>query len=308
MRWRPSPFTGTIDVGGVAAEFEAGATIVLQALHHNWQPLAVFCRELETVLGHPAQANAYYTPRSAQGLAVHHDTHDVICLQVSGEKRWLVYEPAIELPLKDQRYSKELGGPGEAVEDVTLTPGDTLYLPRGWLHEALTSDTDSLHVTIGVNLYTWLDAFKAALDECGEELEFRRSVSDDGETEADLLQLLAARLRPEDVARRRRERFVKGRRAVLDGQLEQLRALEHLTLETPLERRPTVIAELDFPRLDFHGKTITFPAHVEAEVDFIATADEPFTLSELPGDLDEKGRLVLGHRLIREGFLRALPA
>ena len=46
-----------------------------------------------------------YTPRSAQGLPVHHDTHDVFCLQIAGEKRWLVYEPRLELPLPDQRYS-----------------------------------------------------------------------------------------------------------------------------------------------------------------------------------------------------------
>ena len=36
----------------------------------------------------------------AQGFKVHHDTHDVFCLQVEGEKRWLVYPPVLELPLK----------------------------------------------------------------------------------------------------------------------------------------------------------------------------------------------------------------
>ncbi len=65
-------------------------------------------------LGHPAQVNAYYTPRAAQGLPVHHDTHDVFVLQVAGEKRWLVYEPALELPLRNQKYSAELGEPGRA--------------------------------------------------------------------------------------------------------------------------------------------------------------------------------------------------
>ena len=94
------------DVAAVAAEFEDGATLVVQALHHWWPPLAAFCRRLEAALGHPAQANAYYTPRSAQGLPVHHDTHDVFCLQVAGEKRWLVYEPVLELPLQDQRYGR----------------------------------------------------------------------------------------------------------------------------------------------------------------------------------------------------------
>ena len=137
---------------------------MLQGLHHTWLPLARYCRALEAFLGHPAQANAYFTPRGSQGLPVHHDTHEVFSLQVAGEKRWLVYEPVLELPLKDQRYRSELGAPGEPVLDVTLRAGDTLYLPRGWLHQALTSGSDSLHITVGVNVRRWLDEARAALD------------------------------------------------------------------------------------------------------------------------------------------------
>src|SRR5829696_2750734 len=163
LSWRPDPFTGVADVRRVLAEFEAGATIVLQRLHHSWLSLARYCRLLEAFLGHPAQANAYYTPRGSQGLPVHHDTHEVFSLQVSGEKRWLVYEPALELPLKDQRYRPELGEPGEPVLDITLRAGDTLYLPRGWLHQALTSSSDSLHVTVGVNVRRWIDEARAVV-------------------------------------------------------------------------------------------------------------------------------------------------
>ena len=154
VSWRPTGFTATANVERIAAEFERGATVVIQALHLYHLPVAEFCRALEADLAATVQANAYYTPRSAQGLPVHHDTHDVFCLQIAGEKRWLVYEPRLELPLPDQRYSEELGEPGEPVLDVTLTPGDTLYLPRGWLHEALTSDADSLHITVGIKVYT----------------------------------------------------------------------------------------------------------------------------------------------------------
>jgi bifunctional lysine-specific demethylase and histidyl-hydroxylase NO66 len=288
----------------VLAEFEAGATIVLQALHLSWAPLASFCRLLELALGHPAQANAYFTPRSAQGLAVHHDTHDVFVLQVSGEKHWRVYEPVLELPLRDQRYSKELGGPGEPVEDVVLAAGDAMYLPRGWLHDALTTDSESLHLTIGVNVYTWLDAVKSALEDCADDLEFRRSASDDGEMPPDLLELLGARLSSSDTARRRRDRFVKSRRPIREGQLSQLRGLETMTVETRVERRPTTIAQLEFPRLAFEGKTLAFPEQVREDVEFIAASDGPFSASQLPGGLDEEGRLVLVRRLVREGFLQ----
>jgi hypothetical protein len=57
LSWRP-PFTKTADVERVLAEWEDGATIVLQALHVFWHPLAVFCRLLEEALEHGVQANA----------------------------------------------------------------------------------------------------------------------------------------------------------------------------------------------------------------------------------------------------------
>jgi ribosomal protein L16 Arg81 hydroxylase len=289
------------EIGRVLAEFEAGATLVLQGLHHTWPPLAEFCRYLEIELGHPAQANAYFTPRDAQGLPVHHDTHDVFSLQVAGEKRWLVYEPALELPLKDQKYGPELGAPGEAVHDVTLRAGDTLYLPRGWLHQAMTSSTDSLHITLGVNVYTWLDAFKAALVECGDDVSFRRSPDGDAE---ELLEALSARLAPDEVTGRRRRKLVSTRRPLLPDQLTQLRELESLALESLLERRPTVLFDLDGSTLVFEGKTVALPAVAREDLEFIASADDAFAAADLPGDLDDETRLVLVRRLVREGFLR----
>ena len=221
--WRPVPSRAWPTSARVAEAFDAGATIVVQGLHHWWPALATFCRSLEAALGHPAQANAYWTPRSAQGLPVHHDTHDVFCLQIAGEKRWLVYEPVLELPLKDQRYVAELGAPGEPVLDVTLQAGDTLYLPRGWLHQAMTSDVDSLHLTVGVERLHLARRVRAALEECADDVGFRRSP--DGGSADELLGALAERLGRTTFARRMRRELVRGRRPVLDGRVGQLRAL-----------------------------------------------------------------------------------
>ena len=246
--WSPQPFSRSADVHRVLGEFEAGATVVLQGLHYNWRPLAEFCRGLEAALGHPVQANAYYTPRGSQGLPVHHDTHDVFVLQVAGHKRWLVYDPVFELPLRNQRYKAELGAPGDPVHDLTLAAGDVLYLPRGWMHEALTSDADSLHITVGVNVYSWIDAVRAAVDSCADDIDFRRSVPVEGEQSVDLLERVRERLAAESVARRMRSRLVRSRRPILGGQLGQLRALDDLTADTELRRRPTVIADLEHIR------------------------------------------------------------
>jgi bifunctional lysine-specific demethylase and histidyl-hydroxylase NO66 len=310
--WRPSPFSSTADVERVAAAFADGATIVVQGLHHWWEPLALFCRALEGELGHPAQANAYYTPSDSQGLPVHHDTHDVFVLQLSGEKRWLVYDPVWELPLKEQRYRPEMGEPGSPVLDVTLRAGDTLYLPRGWLHEALTSATDSLHLTLGVSVYTWIDAFRAAVAACAHDGRFRRSVPADGDGGAELVEALAERLEPDAVARRMRRRFVRTRRPIREGRLSELRALAELAADTQVERRPTVVADLGWEdgrlALAFEGKTVLFPAQAQAELEDLFAADGPFRARNLRGDLDDPGRIVLVRRLVREGFLRLVRA
>jgi hypothetical protein len=196
----------------------------------------------------------------------------------------------------------------EPTDDLVLRGGDTLYLPRGWLHQAETSDTDSLHLTIGINAYTWLDAARAALGPLEQDVSLRRGVYPDRHVAAELAERLRAELDPEDVARRRRRRFLDTRRPIREDGLSQLRALGRLDVDTPVERQSTVIADLeedeDGVGLVFEGKELRFPGHARAEVVACFEADEPFRPSELPGDLDESGRLVLVRRLVREGFLR----
>jgi ribosomal protein L16 Arg81 hydroxylase len=308
--WRPGSFSQIASVERVAAEHAAGATLVLQALH-LWRPaVALYCRGLEMRLGFPVQANAYLTPPAAQGFAVHHDTHDVFVLQVAGRKRWRLYEPRLELPLKDQRWSADLGDVGAPIDDFTLEAGDTLYVPRGWPHEAETSQEEALHLTIGLHPPTRMDALRAALEGCADDVEFRRNLGADGELPDHLVERLAGRLRPDEVARRARRRFVTGRRPILHDQFAQLRALERLSVDSPLERRPTVIFEVERAAtgvvIVFEGKELRLPAKAAPAVDALADSAGPISAAELPGPLDEDGRLVLIRRLVREGFLRML--
>jgi bifunctional lysine-specific demethylase and histidyl-hydroxylase NO66 len=308
IAWRPGSFTGTPVVERVAEELARGATLVLQALHLHWPAAALYCRGLEAALGCPVQANAYLTPATSRGFAVHHDTHDVFVLQVSGRKSWRVYEPVLELPLKQQRWSPRLGDPGPPIDEFTLEAGQTLYLPRGWPHEATTSEDESLHLTIGLHPTTRMDALRMALDSCADDPEFRRSLAADGTLPEDLLERLAARLEPGEVARRARRRFVAGRRPVLHDQLSQVRDLDGLAATDPVERRPTVIAELeeagDATVLVFEGKELRFPPKAAPAVRVAGRIGQPFRAADLPGPLDEAGRLVLVRRLVREGFLR----
>jgi hypothetical protein len=172
-----------------------------------------------------------------------------------------------------------------------------MYLPRGWLHQALTSDSDSLHITVGVNVRRWIDEARAELDAQEDDIAYRRTIDADEPPEPPVLDADEAR-------NRARDRFVRSRRPILDGQLSELRALDRLDLDTELERRGTVIADLHGSTLVFEGRDLRFPERLAAELEFLVTTDGPFRGSELPGSLDEAGRLVLLRRLVREGFLR----
>lgn len=165
----PSTFTSPGGVGAgigdqvddtkVTAAFAGGATVVLQALHRTHPPLADFSRRLGAELGHPVQANAYITPPQSRGFSEHFDVHDVFVLQVSGCKRWRVHAPVFPAPLRDQPWtqcreavSATAGRPADL--DVVLEPGDALYLPRGWIHAATALGGISVHVTLGVHVWT----------------------------------------------------------------------------------------------------------------------------------------------------------
>ena len=261
----------------------------------------------------PCRRTRTTRPPSAQGFKVHHDTHDVLCLQVEGEKRWLVYPPVLELPLKSQKYSPELGEPGEPVLDVTMRAGDTLYLPRGWLHQAMTSDTASLHLTVGINVATWRDAVRAAVDEAAkEDVVFRRGVRAGRRGSG-------GPLRGSGGAAHARGGRTPSAPLVRRGPAGRFAATRSIsfarsrisTSRTELERRETVIADLDVDdreaRLSFEGRTLRLPARVAAELEYLLRVDGPFTAADLPGRLDDESRLVLVRRLVREGLLRIRP-
>ena len=61
-----------------------------------------------------------------------------------------------------------------------------------------------------------------------------------------------------------------------------MRELESVTATTLLERRATVIANLEGTTLSFEGKHVELPEHVAEELEAIVAAEEPFTARSFP--------------------------
>src|SRR6266567_463820 len=148
-----------VDPDRVARLLADGCTVVFQGLHRIWPALVTFTTTLTRELGHPVQVNAYLTPPSARGFAPHYDTHDVFVVQTAGDKRWQVHSPVVDPPAPGDGWTGHREAVGRAAEtdpvlDQVLSPGDVLYLPRGWIHSAQAQQAMSLHLTIGVHPYT----------------------------------------------------------------------------------------------------------------------------------------------------------
>lgn len=161
---------GRIDPLRLMARFDAGATLVVSQFHDQHPPLGAFCRGLEKVFLHAVQANCYLTPPGAQGFRRHFDTHDVLVLQVQGEKDWLLWPGADPVAWPTRRTpwdSRSMAPPKDAAPHaLTLRPGEMLYLPRGLLHEARgqAAGEASLHVTVGLLEPSWAEALRLLLD------------------------------------------------------------------------------------------------------------------------------------------------
>lgn len=101
------------------------------------------------------------------------------------------------------------------------------------------------------------------------------------------------------------DQFIAERRPPLDGQLAQLEELDRLRLRTVVARRAGLLHRLalqqDKVMLVFSRKKISYPSEMEPALRYIAAAGE-FEVGSIP-NLDVAQRLLLVHRLVREGFL-----
>ena len=245
--------------------FADGSTLVLQALHRNWPAVLTFCQDLAAELGHPVQANAYITPPQNQGFSDHYDVHDVFVLQIEGEKRWVIHEPVLESPLRDQpwndrRAAVERRAAEPPVIEAVLRPGDCLYLPRGFLHAAQALGGVSTHLTIGVHVWTRYalaerlvhQAVRTLAGDAGVRaslplgIEFSDGAVDD--EMAAVKQSLIAAIEQSDPAVLTAELRATARgtsRAAPIGPLAQFRAADRLAAESLVEVRAHLAATVE---------------------------------------------------------------
>jgi bifunctional lysine-specific demethylase and histidyl-hydroxylase NO66 len=169
-------FTGIPDLERIRAEYRSGATISLPGFHRAWQPLGTLAAAIEAEFDHPVHTNVYVTPANATGFSPHYDTHEVFVLQIAGGKRWRIHPPPLPLPHRSQPFDPRNWAPSAPLIELDLAPGDLLYLPRGFVHTTTTSGRASVHVTLGITVYTWVDLLTEWVQLSRHSQSFRRAL------------------------------------------------------------------------------------------------------------------------------------
>jgi hypothetical protein len=150
-----------------AAYLDACSIIVNHADFHS-SHVAKLCNSLQKTFPH-VYANAYLTPPNGQAVRAHADDRDVLVVQILGQKTWRVYKNVpVQFPFEKEQVGKNgrevpssvLTGDLCFGREVELYPGDVLYMPRGFVHEATTEthrnpSSPSFHLTFAIATHDW---------------------------------------------------------------------------------------------------------------------------------------------------------
>lgn len=299
--------------------FRDGATLSLRELHIINKKIGDLCKSVGLELGCRAQSNAYLSPSNSRGIRTHSDPHDVFVLQISGTKTWKIFAPSVIHPLPCQHAIIDEGALPELILEVETKPGDLLYFPRGFPHNATASATDSLHVTLGVTTWTWLDLFVEGV----ADVALRDSAFRDGIPYLDLSDLSSRKIVIEQFEELLARLTIFARPIVaLNNLCQQTNERSPISFVNPpavagvafemdlgsvlLSNRfcrSSLSCEKGQAILRWDEHELRAPAFTFEALSF-AKSTIRFTVEELAGELSSQSKIVLARKLVDLGFLR----
>jgi len=190
------------------------------------------------------------------------------------------------------------------VLDVTLQPGDCLYLPRGFLHAATALGETSIHLTFGIHTTTERDVVRALADVL-VQASWRASMPVGWEPSEDSLTALRDRavaalaaLDLTAVARQLRADRARKQRPEPLSPLAQAQIAADLSQDTSIRLRRGIAARLANSAVVFSTGSITISEDEREAVSLLLKGQE-VRVGELP--LAEPAALDLAARLLRSG-------
>ncbi|MFJ5227606.1 JmjC domain-containing protein [Streptomyces sp. NPDC088400] len=177
---------GRVDPAKLRKFYGQGHTIRLGNLQRVIPFVAALSRRIQQETGCSNYVHAFMTPPGNQGLRHHWDQQMAVIVQTAGVKRWQMWRPPVEAPMREfneswrvwrEDYIPAWEAAGPDIE-VDLKAGESLLLPRGWVHNPLVADSDdhSVHLTFAIRERTPVWLAEQLIAGVIEELDFRRII------------------------------------------------------------------------------------------------------------------------------------
>lgn len=288
--------------------YSEGATIVVSEVHKKFLPVQELCGHFNKEFQARCQANAYLSPAGNQGFHSHYDTHDVFVLQIAGRKKFRFYASEIKLPFTEDDYRPENNTSVELLDEVDLSAGDTLYIPRGVVHDAIADEGEaSLHITLGVFPFVLRDLIQEMVQVAAEQrVELRTSVElNPNATTASELYLKAATIFKEGIYSEALSRLAD--EVALENALPvQAVEVPELSLQSCISvQKSVVLSTMESDgrfKLRLPQQVMCFTTPLSTAIKSILTSDS-LLINDLPG-LDDDQKLALCRQLAEAGAIK----
>lgn len=132
-----------------------GAALVLEGLDIVSPEINEFCAAVDEcrpcALSNPV---VFFSQRGAEAYRGHLDSDDVLVLHLAGQKKWRLHARQAPRRVDKSELPPERMGPLRG--EITMNPGDALFIKAGTPHQVETKSPFSMHVSFDIadrNLY-----------------------------------------------------------------------------------------------------------------------------------------------------------
>jgi hypothetical protein len=123
-----------------------GAALVLEGLDIVFPEINQFCAAIdESRPNILSNAVVFFSQRGAEAYRGHRDSDDVLVMHLAGQKTWRLHKRQAPRRVELGELSPEQMGP--LLKEVTLNPGDALFIRGGTPHQVETKSAFSMHMS-----------------------------------------------------------------------------------------------------------------------------------------------------------------
>jgi ribosomal protein L16 Arg81 hydroxylase len=162
---------GKVNVKNLGRLLEHGASLIASPFEAYVPQVQALCADVARHVNERTYCGVVATVGRGCAIRLHYDPQDILILQITGTKRWKIYDHPVVCPVVGM--PEQTPPQSEPIFDDTLRPGDFLFVPAGHWHHCENGPERCLHLGILIEPPTGWHAIKTLLSQVQAEEMFR---------------------------------------------------------------------------------------------------------------------------------------